>query len=196
MCKKNKKKRVILVTDGDRAAQKAVETAARNIGARCISASGGNPTPLNGDKLVELVKQAEHDPVVVMFDDKGSSREGKGEKALEYVAKHPELEIIGVVAVASNTEWAGAAKVDCSITKDKEVIKGQVDKYGRTVSTKNIVRGDTVDILNGLKGKQVPYVVGVGDIGKMDGSDDPFHGAEITTKALKIIIERWEGHTD
>jgi len=190
----NKKRRVILVTDGDRAAQKAVETAARNIGGRCISASGGNPTPINGEKIIELIKQAQHDPVVVMFDDKGSSHEGKGEKALEYVARHPEMEVMGVLAVASNTESAQGAKVDCAVTKNKEVIKGQVDKYGNTVSVNSIIRGDTVDILDNLKGGEVPYVVGVGDIGKMDGNDDPVKGAEITTKALQMIIARWEGH--
>lgn len=193
MHSENKKTRVILVTDGDRAAQKAVETATGNISGRCISASGGNPTPLTGKEIVELIKQAKHDPVVVMFDDKGSDHEGKGEKALEFVARYPELEVIGVVAVASNTNRTSGADVDCSITKSKEVIKGQVDKYGNSVSVNSIVRGDTVDVLNGLKGKQVPYVVGVGDIGKMDGKDDPLAGAEITTKALKMIIERWEG---
>lgn len=189
----HKKTRVILVTDGDRAAQKAVEIAASKIGGRCISASGGNPTPLEGRDIVDLIKQAEHDPVVVMFDDKGSCREGKGEQALEYVAKCPELEVIGVLAVASNTNKATGAEVDCSVTKSQEVIKGQVDKYGNNVSRDRIVRGDTVDVLNTLKGKQIHYVIGVGDIGKMDGKDDPVAGAEITTQALRMIIERWEG---
>ncbi|MDF2876370.1 MAG: Stage sporulation protein, partial [Sporomusa sp.] len=41
----NKKIRVILVTDGDRVAQHAVENIGASLGLRCISASAGNPTP-------------------------------------------------------------------------------------------------------------------------------------------------------
>jgi stage V sporulation protein AE len=33
-------------------------------------------------------------------------------------------------------------------------------------------------------------VVGIGDIGKMDGSDDPDRGAPLTTRALKEILSR------
>ncbi|MCL6636019.1 MAG: stage V sporulation protein AE, partial [Peptococcaceae bacterium] len=33
------KRKVIIVTDGDRIAKRAVEVAARNVGARCISCS-------------------------------------------------------------------------------------------------------------------------------------------------------------
>lgn len=44
------KRKVILVTDGDLVAKKAVETASRNIGARCISCSAGNPTRLSGEQ--------------------------------------------------------------------------------------------------------------------------------------------------
>ena len=51
-------RKVIIVTDGDSVAQQAVEIAAKNINARTISASGGNPTPLTGQKIVELIKQA------------------------------------------------------------------------------------------------------------------------------------------
>ncbi|MCR4442271.1 MAG: stage V sporulation protein AE [Peptococcaceae bacterium] len=187
-----KKRRVILVTDGDRIAQKAVETAVKRIGGRCISASAGNPTPLSGRKIVELVKQAKYDPVVVMFDDKGSSQKGGGETALEFVAQHPDLEVMGVLAVASNTGRAGGADVDCAVTAEKQVIEGQVDKDGNTVSKDKCVLGDTVDVLNDLKGEKVPFIVGVGDLGKMDGRDDPVQGAEITTKALQRIVEHWE----
>jgi len=97
------KRKVILVTDGDSIAQKAIETAAKNIQARTISASAGNSTPLRGKEIVELIKQAKHDPVVVMFDDRGFPKEGAGETALEIAAKHPEIDVIGALAVASNT---------------------------------------------------------------------------------------------
>ncbi|HHW49425.1 MAG TPA: stage V sporulation protein AE, partial [Clostridiaceae bacterium] len=44
------KRKVILVTDGDSVAKEAVEIAASNIGARCISDSAGNPTVLTGQE--------------------------------------------------------------------------------------------------------------------------------------------------
>jgi stage V sporulation protein AE len=98
------KKRVILVTDGDDVALKAVEEAAKNIGARCISRSAGNPTPVTGDELVKLIKDAKYEPVVVMADDRGNSGTGKGERVIEYILNHPDMDVLGVVAVASNTE--------------------------------------------------------------------------------------------
>jgi stage V sporulation protein AE len=36
----------------------------------------------------------------------------------------------------------------------------------------------------------VPVVIGIGDIGKMDGADDVKKGAPLTTKALRTIMER------
>lgn len=187
----NKKPRVILVTDGDRIARHAVEQAAANIGGRTISASAGNPTPLTGDKLVELIKSAHHDPVVVMVDDRGSCHKGRGEKVLQHVANHPDLEVMGVLAVASNTDMIDGAPVDCAVTKRKEIIEGQVDKAGDQVSGERVVLGDTVDVLNELQDR-VPIIVGIGDIGKMDGMDNPLKGAQVTTKALNIIIDHWK----
>ncbi len=185
------KRRVIFVTDGDRIARKAVEQAVQNIGGRCISASAGNPTPVSGQQLVKLIKQAPHDPVVVMVDDKGSRYKGKGEQVLQYVANDPEIEIMGVLAVASNTDCIEGAHVDCAVTQNNEIIEGQVNKEGIQISKDNIVMGDTVDVLNELENK-VPYTIGVGDIGKMDGYDDPLDGAEITTHALQEIMKNWE----
>lgn len=184
------KRRVILVTDGDKVAKETVETAAHNIGGRCISASAGNPTPISGQAIIELVKKAKYDPVIVMFDDKGSCYEGEGETALKYVATHPDVEVIGVLAVASNTDAVAGTKVDFSITKDSKVIQGEVDKRGQTKSVTSVIKGDTVDILNELKDR-VPFVIGVGDIGKMDGEDDPMYGAPITTKAFQVILDHW-----
>lgn len=186
------KPRVILVTDGDRIARKAVEQAVTNIGGRTISASAGNPTPLTGERLVELIKRAKHDPVVVMVDDRGSCHKGKGEKVLQYVANHPDLEIMGVLAVASNTDMIDGVPVDYAVTKRKEIIEGQVDKSGEQVSGEKIILGDTVDVLNELQ-ERIPIIVGIGDIGKMDGMDNPLKGAQITSKALNLIIEHWKG---
>jgi len=196
MLEKGAKRRVILVTDGDDIARKAVEEAARHIGGRCISASAGNPTPVSGERLVKLIKTAKYDPVVVMFDDRGSSAKGKGEKALEYVAKHPEIEVMGVLAVASNTEYIDGVKVDLAVTNKKEIVPGQVDKAGNLISEEQIVLGDTVDVINEIK-NEIPLVVGIGDIGKMQGRDNPYGGAQVTTKALELIMKEWQAqHPD
>lgn len=191
MEKKEGVRKVILVTDGDKIARKALEEAARNIGGRCISASAGNPTPLKGERLIKLIKTAECDPVVVMFDDRGSCEKGWGEKALELVAKDPHLQVMGVLAVASNTEYIDGVGVDISVTKGKEIVEGEVDKYGNLVSKRKIILGDTVDVLNELK-DQIPIIVGIGDIGKMDGGDNPEEGAQVTTKALQLIVDHWQ----
>jgi len=193
MQEKSTRRRVILVTDGDKIAQKAVEEAAGKIGGRCISASAGNPTPLKGEDLVQLIKTAPYDPVVVMFDDRGSSSRGKGEEALAYVAKHPDIEVMGVLAVASNTEFIEGVAVDLAVTNNKEIVEGQVDKEGNVVSSRKIVMGDTVDVINEIKVKtKIPLIVGIGDLGKMEGADNPCCGAQVTTKALQLIVDHWQ----
>lgn len=180
------KRRVILVTDGDGIARKAVETAALRIGGRCISKSAGNPTPMTGKNIVELIKSTPYDPVVVMVDDRGHTGMGKGEKAIKEIAQSPDVEILGVIAVASNTEGVNGVSVDLSVTKDGNIIESTVDKYGNKAEGKKI-NGDTVDILESM---DVPVIVGVGDPGKMNGKDCCDKGAPIITKALKEIMER------
>ena len=76
------KKRVIIVTDGDKIAKRAVETAATNIGGRSISLSWGNPTTLSGRDIIDLINTAKYDPVVVMVDDRGNAGMGSGEQAM------------------------------------------------------------------------------------------------------------------
>lgn len=73
-----KKRRVIIVTDGDEYARKAIEHVAKAVGGRCISRSYGNPTTLTGSQTVDLILQAPYDPVFVMFDDSGFLEEGPG----------------------------------------------------------------------------------------------------------------------
>lgn len=182
----NKKRRVILITDGDEIARQTVEIIAQKMGGRCISASAGNPTPLNGAELVDLIRQADHDPVFVMLDDKGSRGQGRGEKALEYICKHQNIEILGVVAVASNTTGTNGIEVDLSVTKKGTITNHAVDKSGN-VNVTSVLEGDTVDILNKLC---IPIVVGTGDTGKMDGADAPGKQSPVTAKAIAEILNR------
>lgn len=187
----SKKIRVILVTDGDRVAQHVVEEMATSLGLRCISASAGNPTPISGQEIVTLLKQVHHDPVLVMFDDKGSRHKGNGEVAMEYVASHPDIEVLGAVAVASNTTGiTGIATDECITSRGDIVSNRSVDKNGDIKNghhNKSIITGDTVDVLNDV---EIPFIVGIGDIGKMDRADDISRGAPITRKAIEEILKR------
>lgn len=180
------KRKVILVTDGDRIAKKAVEIAAERIGGRCISRSAGNPTPMDGSSLISLIKQAEHDPVVVMVDDRGHSGIGKGEAAMIEIVKCPDIEVLGVIAVASNTEGVRGAKIDFSVTKDGNIVNKSVDKHGN-IKEGSRITGDTVDILESI---DIPIVAGIGDPGKMTGKDTCDKGAPIITKAMEEILKR------
>lgn len=178
------KRKVILVTDGDHCAQKAVETAAKNVGGRCISRSGGNPTELTGKEIVELIKTAKYDPVVVMVDDRGNTHKGPGEIAMDYIMNSREINVLGVIAVASNTHGVKGVKVDYSVDRDGNIVRSAVDKLGNQ-KTDKIVKGDTVDVLNEL---EAPVVIGIGDPGKMDGFDNVEIGAPIITKAIEEIM--------
>ena len=180
-------RKVILVTDGDRIAKEAVETAARNIGARCISDSWGNPTKLSGKAIVNRILKTPFDPVVIMVDDRGQRGEGAGESVIRYVANHPAIKVLGVLAVASNTEKTDSIDVEQSITNHGVLVKAPVDKNGYRCAREYGLRGDTVEILKDL---DIPVVIGIGDIGKMHGADDVLRGAPITTKALQQVLNR------
>jgi stage V sporulation protein AE len=180
------KRKVILVTDGDRAAQKAVETATANIGGRCISSSGGNPTILTGEQLIREIKKAASEPVVVMVDDMGEEGKGVGEQAMEYIISDESIDVLGIVAVSSNSRDCSKIKVDCSITNEGKVIENAVDKYGNDSGVDKIC-GDTLSILKKIKDV---VVVGLGDPGKMDFNDEVSKGAPVTTQALQEVIDR------
>ncbi|HOE57068.1 MAG TPA: stage V sporulation protein AE [Bacillota bacterium] len=186
----NGKRQVILVTDGDRIAKKAVEAATLRIGGRCISKSAGNPTPMSGQSIVKLIKETPYDPVVVMVDDRGHMGTGNGEMVIRDIARCPEVEILGVIAVASNTEGVEGTRIDSAITRDGNIIAGTVDKYGNKTEG-NRINGDTVDILESI---EVPVIIGIGDPGKMKGKDCCDKGAPIITKAMKEIIKRSSMH--
>ncbi|MDL2281109.1 stage V sporulation protein AE [Selenomonadales bacterium OttesenSCG-928-I06] len=187
----NKKVRVILVTDGDKAAQKAVEESAHALNLRCISASAGNPTPIDGQEIVNLVKKAPYDPVLIMFDDRGNPGKWQGEGALEYVASHPDIQVLGAVAVASNTGDYQGIEADVCIDSEGHFIEdASVDKRGHKKNTINhtpIILGDTVDVLNEFN---IPVIIGVGDLGKMDNKDTVLKGCPITKKAIEEILKR------
>lgn len=181
------KKKVIVVTDGDSIAKAAVELAAKNIGGRCISLSAGNPTALSGYEIIRLIELAENDPVVVMVDDRGNIGMGSGERVLSCIRHSDDVELIGVVAVASNSPMARGVKVDCSIDRDGFIVSSAVDKYGNTEKSK-LLKGDTV---NSLSDMNIPYIVGIGDPGKMDGNDTIEKSAPVLTKALTEIISNY-----
>lgn len=183
-------RQVIVITDGDRVARKAVEEVARRVGGRCISASAGNPTPITGESLVTLIEQAAGEPVLVMLDDRGWVGTGPGEHVLEYLANHPAIDLLGVVAVASHTRLAEGVEVDGAVDRDGGWTKGAVNKEGEQIKGRRL-KGDTVDILNQLK---IPVIIGTGDTGKMDGQDAAGRGALITTRAVQEIIQRSKSH--
>lgn len=181
------RRRVILITDGDEYAKRAVEHVAHEVGGRCISMSQGNPSVLTGPELVQLIKKAPYDPVLVMFDDSGLLGEGAGEKALKFVATHEEIEVLGIIAVAAKTRQAEWTKVNVSIDRDGELTPYGVDKFGIPELEIGRLNGDTVYCLDEL---DVPIIVGIGDIGKMAKRDHYEHGSPITRKAVELILER------
>ncbi|RBW70364.1 stage V sporulation protein AE [Bacillus taeanensis] len=183
----DKKKRVILFTDGDHYALKAVEHVAKEIGGRCITMSAGNPTLLSGSEIVKLIHKASDDPIFVLFDDAGFKGEGRGEAAMRYVATHPSLEVLGAVAVASRTSASEWTKVDVSIDRFGNLTEHGVDKSGLADLEVGRIDGDTVSVLDELA---LPIVIGIGDLGKMAGKDSVEEGAPITKKAVEVLLER------
>ncbi|ABZ82942.1 stage v sporulation protein ae [Heliomicrobium modesticaldum Ice1] len=183
-----RKRRVIVITDGDKVARKAVESATRRIGGRCISLSAGNPTPVTGKKLAQMILSTPHDPVVVMVDDRGAVGMGKGEQALWEISHDDRIELIGAVAVASNTLGAEGITVDQSVDRYGRLVDGPVDKNGYPEPPGNrYLEGDTVETLTQLP---IPVIIGTGDTGKMQGADHVRRGAPITTQALLEILRR------
>lgn len=183
----DERRQVILITDGDDYARKTVEHVAKEVGGRCISLSHGNPTALDGPRIVKLIKKAAHDPVFVMFDDSGFVGEGAGEKALKYVANDDDIQVLGIIAVAAKTRQAEWTRVDVCIDREGVLTPYGVDKYGIPELEIGRLGGDTVYCLDEL---DVPIIVGVGDIGKMAKKDHYEKGSPITKKAVDLILER------
>jgi len=186
------KRNIIMITDGDEYAKRAVEHAAKEIGGRCISASYGNPAKVDGPELVRLIKSAANDPVLVMFDDSGLVGEGAGETMMRYVANHEDINLLGIVAVASKTRQAEWTKVDLCIDREGNLTERGVDKFGIPEMDIGRINGDTVYCIDSI---HAPIVVGIGDIGKMGKFDDIKIGSPITLSAIKLILER-SGYLD
>ncbi len=189
-------RRVVIVTDGDCKALDAVERAASNIGARCISLTGcrnqedARWTP---EEVEELILSTPRDPVVLMVDDEGRQGEGWGEQILRQISESEHLKVVGVIAVASDMEQGTPVNVDVAVTADGEVIRAAVDKRGaRDHLNRTELRGDTVENLEAL---EIPLVIGLGDPGKMNFADDAKAGAPITTKALELALQIHHAHT-
>ena len=72
---------------------------------------------LSGPEIIKHIKKADHDPILAMFDDSGFMGEGAGEKALKYVATHQEIEVLGVIAVASRTRKEEWTRINISIDR-------------------------------------------------------------------------------
>ncbi|MGD6853481.1 stage V sporulation protein AE [Bacillus infantis] len=183
----DERRKVILITDGDEYARRTAEHVAKDIGGRCISMSRGNPSVLSGPDIVKMIKKAPNDPVLVMFDDSGYVGEGLGETALKYVAEHEDIEVLGVIAVASKTRQAEWTHVDVCVDRYGELTPYGVDKLGVPEMEIGKMNGDTVYCLDEL---DVPLIVGIGDIGKMSRRDHYEKGSPITKKAVELILER------
>ena len=183
----NMRKKVILITDGDIYATRVVIHVAKQIGGSCIIQSSGNPSIYTGEELVSFILEAKNEPVLVMFDDSGVEGMGKGEKALVTVANHPQIDVLGVLAVAANTKHSDWSKIDISVDRNGQLTPYGVDKDGLQELELGRINGDTVYCLDQL---DIPIIVGIGDIGKMYGNDCIERGAPITKKAIELILER------
>jgi stage V sporulation protein AE len=181
---------VIVVTDGDDTAWKAVEDACRALDCHALRASRGNPTPLDGEALVDAVVATGRSPVVVMVDDQGDANTGPGERALTHLLQSRRIRLLGVVAVASHTPHVEGVRPLFSVTADGRRVSGAVDKEGE--ATGHVLRGDTVDVLAEAAevGEDAPIIVGLGDPGKMGGRDRPERGEPATRAALAAILQR------
>ncbi|MBB5172978.1 stage V sporulation protein AE [Texcoconibacillus texcoconensis] len=185
------KKRVILITDGDDTAKAAVQHVANELHGYLLTQSAGNPTKLTGAEMVKAILEAPLDFIFVLFDDCGHDKEGPGESALKTVVHDSRIETLGALAVASHSfdhEWT---RVDVSIDRLGRLTPYGVDKSGIQELELERIRGDTVYLLDQLN---IPIVIGIGDIGKMGGRDDPSRGAPITRRAVDLILERSGGH--
>jgi stage V sporulation protein AE len=182
----HRKRRVIVVTDGDHMAKRALKMVAKQTECTVIIQSAGNPTRLTGERLVEFIQEAPFDPVIVMLDDNGDAHQSDGELALATLLTHPGIQVIGALAVASNTLATAGITVDFSFDCEGRRVESGVNKDGIAID-EYVVHGDTVDI---LRKHATPLIIGIGDIGKMAGHDSPERGSPITTKAIKYILSQ------
>ncbi|TDQ41595.1 stage V sporulation protein AE [Aureibacillus halotolerans] len=182
-------KNVIFVTDGDEYAERNLVFAAKTFNAECLLQSRGNPSLRTGKQLLDDIQKSNSDLLFLMFDDCGSTGTGPGEMAMLEIAADPSVKLLGVVAVASKTRKGGGewTLVNVSIDRYGELTQHSIDKSGVQDIEIGRIHGDTVDCLQKLP---TNLIVGIGDIGKMDGRDDVKKGAPITCLAISTILER------
>jgi len=167
-------------------ARTAIEEVAKQIGGRAISRSAGNPTLLTGREISEHIAHAQAEPILVMFDDNGHSRLGPGERAMRAVLNDRRFQVLGVLAVAANAMSDEGIIVHFSIDCHGQKVYDGVDKFGhRLYLPYPMVFGDTLGV---LRGQRIPLIIGIGDIGKMNGYDSPVYGSRITRKAVNEIL--------
>ena len=182
------KQQVIVVTDGDTTAYRGIHAACQELGLTVVKATRGNPTPISGQQLIDAILAAgddTHTPVVAMVDDRGESGIGRGERDLAAILASDQLEVRGVIAVAADTRGVAGVVPDLSVDKRQRTVRRAVNKRGQVDGS--VLRGDTVDVLRNFPA--VP-VVGLGDPGKMGGSDDASHGSPVTLRALRAIVNQ------
>ena len=181
------KKRVIIITDGDEYAKKTLDYLVEQIGGTCLSYLSDNPTQATPDEVKQAVHLCKEEPVYVLIDDAGVYGVGSGEAILVALAKDPQVEIIGAIAVAAHTKNMEWSRFTFAIDQHGELIPNGVDKEGVRLPEVGRINGDTIYSLDQL---DLPIVIAIGDIGKMHGKDDIKKGSPITRKAIEIILER------
>ncbi|QSS98529.1 stage V sporulation protein AE [Pontibacillus sp. ALD_SL1] len=180
-------KKVIVITDGDEYARKAIDYLAGEVGGTSLAQYSANPTTASSEEIIKAVNRAEEEPVYVLLDDAGIQGVGPGEQVLLDLAKELSITIIGAIAVASHTRYSEWSRFTFAIDRRGEIVAQGVDKEGEREIEFGRISGDTVYSLDEL---DIPTVVAIGDIGKMYGQDDLKKGAPITRKAIELILER------
>ncbi|MFB1050446.1 stage V sporulation protein AE [Paraliobacillus sp. JSM ZJ581] len=189
-----KRKEIIIITDGDHYAREAIKYVSKQLGGTALITLADNPSKITPSEMIHAIKQASTKLVYVLIDDAGFSGVGAGEIILQALANDQSIVIIGAVAVAAHTKNKEWTRINFSIDRDGNVINDGVNKAGIPTYERGRINGDTVYLLDQLA---IPTIVGVGDIGKMDGHDDVSKGCPITTKAIELILERrQQGHDE
>ncbi|GGD00069.1 stage V sporulation protein AE [Pontibacillus salipaludis] len=180
-------KKVIVITDGDEYARKAIDYLAGEVGGTSLAQYSANPTTASSEEIIKAVNRAKEEPVYVLLDDAGIQGVGPGERVLLDLAKESSITIIGAIAVASHTRYREWSRFTFAIDRKGEIVAQGVDKEGEREMEIGRISGDTVYSLDEL---DIPTVVAIGDIGKMYGQDDLKKGVPITRKAIELILER------
>ncbi|GAA5415419.1 hypothetical protein Pryu01_00443 [Paraliobacillus ryukyuensis] len=180
-------KEIIIITDGDHFARKAMDVISQQIGGVALTALADNPSKIDANTIIKTIQHIDAELIYVLIDDAGFSGIGSGEHILKTLAHEPSITIIGAVAVAAHTKNKEWTRISFAIDQDGNITSKGVNKEGIPIYDDKRINGDTVYLLDQLS---IPTVVGIGDIGKMQGRDDVSKGCPITRKAIEMILER------